>query len=135
MDIILNTTATLHNIATFSMAERPKPLITKPGLYHVFDWDSRASLVDGDRAHTSLVAEHLDKWLSLVWRPEGDSAVGVAQVDDSIVWVMGHHIQPWCRWPPPPYLPTRPGTAGNLSHSRGGVEGQEEFTGESWWFT
>lgn len=94
MDIILNTTATLHNIATFSMAERPKPLITKPGLYHVFDWDSRASLVDGDRAHTSLVAEHLDKWLSLVWRPEGDSAVGVAQVDDGVVRVMGHHIQP-----------------------------------------
>jgi hypothetical protein len=37
VDIILNTTATLHNITTFSMAERPNPLITKPELYYVFD--------------------------------------------------------------------------------------------------
>lgn len=40
------------------------------------------------------MTEHLDKGFFLVGRPEGDRAVGVAEVDDGIMRVLAHHIKP-----------------------------------------
>lgn len=56
--------------------------------------DSRARLVYSNRAHGSLMAEHLHKGFFLIGRPECHCAIMMAQVDDGIVGVLAHHIQP-----------------------------------------
>lgn len=56
--------------------------------------DSRARLVYSHRAHGPLVTEHLDESFFLIGRPQGDGAVGVAEVDDGILRVLAHHVQP-----------------------------------------
>lgn len=56
--------------------------------------DSRARLVYSHRAHGSLMAEHLHKCFFLIGRPQRDRAIVMAQVDDGIVGVLAHHIQP-----------------------------------------
>ena len=40
------------------------------------------------------MTEHLDEGFFLVGRPEGDGAVGVAEVDDGIMGVLTHHVKP-----------------------------------------
>lgn len=56
--------------------------------------DSHARLVYSDRAHSSLMAEHLHKCFFLIGRPQRHHAIMMAQVDDGIVGVLAHHIQP-----------------------------------------
>lgn len=56
-------------------------------------FDSRSCFVHGDRAHSTLVTQHLDEGLFLTGRPEGDCAVGVPEMDDSVGGVLAHHVQ------------------------------------------
>lgn len=59
-----------------------------------FYGDLRSRLVHSDGAHAAVVTQHLDEGLFLIGRPEGHRAVGVAQVDDGVVGVLAHHVQP-----------------------------------------
>lgn len=40
------------------------------------------------------MTEHLGQGFFLIGRPEGDRAVGVAEVDDGVVRVLAHHVEP-----------------------------------------
>lgn len=63
------------------------------GVQYLFLGDSRARLVHSDRAHSTLVAQHLYQGFFLVGRPQGDCAVRVAEVDDGVMRVVAHHVQ------------------------------------------
>ena len=56
----------------------------------------RASLVHSDGAYTTVVTEHLDDGFLLIGGPEGDGAVRMAQVDDRILRILAHDVQPAC---------------------------------------
>ena len=73
----------------------PLPFHLGGQFIHLF-LNVRAGLVHSDGAYTTLVTEHLHKRFLLIGGPEGDGAVRMAQVDDRILRILAHHVEPAC---------------------------------------